>query len=365
MRIFKWIKKIRYLIVFLIINMLLSFFLEPARGASEMMWGGYYAQEEIDTIFVGSSLCQGTFDPVIFDERLGTKSYNMGTPSQALPQTLKALEVALEDHDIKTVIFGMGYSSLKLDALEEAELTFERARVQQKGGLEGIKAAISYLYSEDVREDENSINYFFPWLYNRDEISKEMVLYNISEKWKEIKDYFSGNRSQDQFSSFKGYQSPGDDVVNYDNRWELNTYRYYESELDAEMMDDFEEMLALCNEKGVDMIVVNTPHPYFDIITCYEFYEDNKKEVEALCEEYGVDYYDFNLAKPEIFETKANYYRDYEHLNEFGAKAFCERMCDLLLRRDNGDNFEGEFYTVEEFMELHSGWVNEWKSYYW
>ena len=149
-----------------------------------MMWSGYYAQEEIDTIFIGSSLCQGTFDPRIFDERLGVKSYNMGTPSQAMPQTLRALEVALADHEIETVIFGMGFSSMKLYAVEEAELTFERARAQQKGGIESIKTALSYIYSEDVRNKENSVNYFFPWLYNRDEISVEMISYNVSAKWK-------------------------------------------------------------------------------------------------------------------------------------------------------------------------------------
>lgn len=365
MRIFKWIKKIRYLLVFIVINCLLSFLLEPARGASEMMWGGYYAQEEVDTIFIGSSLCQGSFDPKIFDERLGVKSYNMGTPSQALPQTLKALEVALEDHDIETVIFGMSFSSLKLDALEEAELAFEKARAQQKGGLEGVKTALSYIYSEDVREDENSINYFFPWLYNRDEISVEMISYNVSEKWKGIKNFFTGNVETQEYDSFKGYQSPGDGVVNYDNRWDLNTYRYYEPELEPKMMQDFEEMLALCQEKGVDLLVVNTPHPYFDVLACYEFYEDNKKDVEALCEKYGADYYDFNLAKAKVFETKPAYYRDYEHLNNEGSQVFCQSMCDLMIRRENGENLDDAFYTVDEFLKLYPEWLQEWQNYYW
>jgi len=365
MRIFKWIKKMQYLLVFLMINIFLSFLLEPARGASEMMWGGYYAQEELDTIFVGSSLCQGSFDPEIFDEYLGVKSYNMGTPSQALPQTLKALEVAIDDHEIKTVIFGMGFSSLKLDALEEAELTFERARAQQKGGLEGVKIALNYLYSGEVRDDENSINYFFPWLYNRDEISLEMISYNVSEKCKDIKNFFAGNKEDKEISAFKGYQSPGTDIVNYDNRWDLNTYRYYKPELEPEMVEDFEEMLALCQEKGVDMIVVNTPHPYYDVIACYEFYEENKREVEALCEKYGADYYDFNLAMAEVFVTKPEYYRDYEHLNEEGAQAFCRSMCELMIRRENGEILDDAFYSVDEFLKVHALWFDEWKNYYW
>lgn len=351
------------MVVFLLINMLLSFLLETVNGASEMMWKGYYAQEEIDTIFIGSSLCQGTFDPQIFDERLGTESYNMGTPLQAMPQTLKALETALEDHDIKTVIFGMGFSSLKLDALEEAELTFEKARAQQKGGLEGVKIALSYIWSEGVRMDENSINFFFPWLYNRDEISVESISYNVRGKLKRIKNFFVGIEEEE--FSFNGYQIPGDEIVNYDNQWELNTYRYYEPELDPAMVEEFEKMLVLCQKKGVDIIVVNTPHPYFDIIACYEFYEDNKKEVEAICDKYEADYYDFNLAKAEVFEAKATYYRDYEHLNTEGSRAFSQSLCDFLIRRTNGENYNDAFYSVEEFMEIHSAGLDEWKNYYW
>ena len=365
MRIFKRLKKIRFMIVFLIINAMLSFLLEPARGASEIMWGGYYAEEELDTIFIGSSLCQGTFDPVMFNEQLGIKSYNMGTPSQALPQTIRALEVALAEHDIETVIFGMGFSSLKLDVLDEAELTFEKARAKKRGGIKGIADALSYLYSEDVRDEENSINFFFPWLYNREEISVEMITENIKLKFRRMKEELFGGGADALQSFTKGYQSPGVTVFNYDNMWELNTYRYYDAEFEEDILQEFEELLEICNKNEVDLIVVNTPHPYFDVIACYEFYESNQKEIEALCREHGVDYYDFNLAKPEIFETRPEYYRDYEHLNYEGSQAFCKSMCEFMIRRENGENLDEAFYSVDEFLEIHSEWLEDWKTYYW
>lgn len=354
-------KKLSYLIVFFIVNMALSFLLEPARGSSDMMWEGYYKQEELDTIFVGSSLCQGSIDPVIFDKILGTKSYNMGTPSQAIPQTIRAVEVALEDHDIETVIFAMGFSSLKLDVLEEAELTFEKARAKQKGGLAGFKEALSYLFSEDTRNDEKSINYFFPWLYNREEISKEMMLKNIKTKMEKL----SGKGTSAVSEDYKGYQEPGEGVFNYDNCWDLNTYRYYEADFTPEMLQSFEELLMICKERNVELIVVNTPHPFFDVVACYEFYERNQMEVETLCEKYGVTYYDFNLAKPEIFETKSEYYRDYEHLNNLGSKAFCESLCNVLIRRENGETLDDKFYSMNEFLEMYSYWLNQWINYYW
>lgn len=364
MRVFKRLKKGRYFLFFLLINIMLSVLLEPARGASQIMWRGYYAEEELDTIFVGSSLCQGTFDPSIFNECMGVKSYNMGTPLQAMPQTIRAVEEALEDHEIKTVIFGMGFSTLKQNVVEEAELTFEKARIREKGGIKGVLESISYLYSDNVREEEKSINYFFSWLYNRGELSSADIMENISLKIWQMKEKFF-YKNDTIMPTEKGYQNHEGDVLNYDNRWELNTYRYYEADFNEEILGAFEKLLQLCSQRGIDCIVINTPHPYFDVVVCYEFYERNQNEVKALCQKYGADYYDFNLAKPEIFETRPEYYSDYEHMNKEGSQVFCKELCNFLLQREAGVNVEECFYSVSEFLELHADELEAWKSYYW
>ena len=241
------LNKSAFLILFLILNMGLSFLLEPAKGASEGMWKSYYAQEELDMIFIGSSLCQGGFDPLVFDEKLGVNSFNMGTPLQAVPQTTRALETALENHDIKTVIFGMGFSTLKYDSLMEAELTFEKARIKQLGGVAALKESIRYLYSEDIIADEKSINFFFSWLYNRGELTKEELVKNVSKK---LEGFWTGKNEQASMETgslieSKGYESYGDKVFNYDNLWETNTSRYYEAELNSDMMEALEEMIQI------------------------------------------------------------------------------------------------------------------------
>lgn len=364
-RIYKGLKKIRFLIFFLVLNMMLSFLLEPARGASEIMWRNYYAEKELDMIFIGSSLCQGTFDPYIFDEQLGVKSYNMGTPLQAVPQTVRALETALEDHDIKTVVFGMGFSTLKYESLMEAELTFEKARTRQIGGVKGFMESVEYLFSKDVRSDEKSINYFFPWLYNRGEISKEMLMGNVSLKIRQLKEKYLGIPIEDHQIFHKGYQNHDGMVFNYDNMWELNTYRYYEPELNAEMMAAFEEMIQVCKQHEVDFMVINTPHPKFDLVACYESYDQNQNEVKALCDKYDVDYYDFSLAKPEVFASRAEYYSDYEHLNLEGSQAFSQQLSHFMARRASGEDMGQYFYSVEEYLELHSDLLEDWKNYYW
>ncbi len=359
----KQIKKGSFLVFFIILNIVLSFVLEPARSASGFMWESYYEQEEIDMLFVGSSLCQGTFDPYIFDECMGVNSMNMGTPLQAVPQTVRALETALKDHDIKTVIFGMGFSTLKAEEVLEAELTFEKSRIRESGTIEGLEKGIRYLWSDEIKGDERSIVYFFPWLYNRGELSKDNIIENVNLKIRQMKEKYFNIPIEDNQIFHKGYQNHGGVVFNYDNVWETNTYRYYGSELNEEMMEAMEEMMQICSQHNVELIVVNTPHPFFDVVSCYEFYEQNQNDVKTLCDKYEVDYYDFSLAKPEIFEGKAEYYSDYEHLNLEGSQVFSRQLSDFLIRRENGENMDAYFYSVDEFLELYADWLEDWKAY--
>ena len=363
MRIFKYVKSVSFILVLVAVNLLLCFLIEPEGGASKRMWAGYYAEENLDTIFVGSSLCQQTFIPEIFDKELGIKAYNMGTPSQAIPQTRRAIEVALSEHDIKTVIFGMNFSSLKYDPIPEAEMTFESARARQKGGMKGALATLSYIFSEDVRGDEDSINFLFPWLYNFEDYTVETMKKNATEKIAELKEEIATGVVDETDGLLKGFRNDDRSVFNYDNMWVTNSYWNYEAYFSSDMLAEFEEMLQYCNENGIELILVNTPQPAFDLVACHEYYEKNERRLLGICEQYGVDYYDFSLAKPEIYEINAKHFCDNEHLNRQGAEDFCYKLCEFLGRRANGEELDEYFYSVEEFMEMHAEDIKDWKQW--
>lgn len=361
MQIFRRIKFIRYILLFIVMNMALSFLLEPADGASGVMWKEYYLEDEIDTIFVGSSVSESTFNPYVFDEILGVKSFNMGTPSQAVPQTLQTIESALKDHDIKTVIFGMNYSTFKYSVYDEAELTFHKARVRNMESLRTYTESIKYMLSEELRGSEKSINFLFPWLYNRIELNAASILTNVKGKLH----IGSNNSEKEKETSKKGFQNTAEGVFNYDNMWERNSFRMYDAEFDADMLETFEKLVKFCKEKGVELIVVATPHPPFDVVSCHEFYEENEKELLRICNAYDVDFYDFSLAKEELFAFHSDYYCDHEHLNLKGAQAFSECLAEFLRDRKNGENVEERFYSVQEFLDKYSELIKDWEGYSW
>jgi len=114
----------------------------------------------------------------------------------------------------------------------------------------------------------------------------------------------------------------------------------------------------------VDLIVINAPHPTFDVISCADYYAKSESQVKELCEKYEVDYYNFSLAKPEVFESKAEYYYNFEHLNYQGSQVFSEAFCDFMEKRASGEDMSQYFYSVEEYYEIHKDELEEWKSIY-
>ena len=357
MRTFRHWKAVAFLTVFVLINCILCFLLEPWRGASDRMWKGYYKEDHLDMVFVGTSVCQQTFIPRIFDHKMGVNSYNMGTPSQAVTQTKRAIEVAVEEHHVKKIIYGMGFSSFKFEQFPEAALTFESARVRNKGGVKGLIDTLAYIYSKDVRDTDNSINFLFPWVYNYEDFSLETLKENATKKVERLK---AGGK---KYNKEKGYQNDDKRVFNLDNRWETNTNQYYESYFNASMMKEFEQLLAYCKENEVELIIINTPHPAFDVISCYEYYEDNQKQFRSYCENYGAKYYDFSLVKPDVFENKIDYFCDYEHLNRKGSELFCKKLSDFLVEESTGKDMSQYFYTIEEFFAIHAEELENWKEW--
>lgn len=342
MRISKWIKPLCFLLVVCLCNMGMSFLFLPAMGSSKTMWEEYYREEEIDMVFIGSSLCSASFNPQIIDELLGVKSFNTGTPMQGIKQHITAIETVLEDHEIDTIVIALGFFALQIEDEEAVELTFQRALAKQKGGLKGISHEWKYVLSEDVRGTEASINYWFPWMYDKESYTWDIISKNVQSKirlWNE----------NEVSESTKGYR-PYEGVM-VEGEYSSSA-QMYKQDIEYEQVDKLKKLLAICEESGADVIVVNTPHPTFDIISCAETYGDNTELVQSLCEKYNVDYYDFSLAKPELFDAKEEYYYNFEHLNGTGAEVFCNVFCDLMQKRATGENVEDYFYSVKEFFEI-------------
>ena len=343
------IKGAVFLFLFIGINSLLSFALIPIGGASEVMWNDYYKMKDLDTLYIGSSVCLRSFNPYILDEKLGTNSYNMGTPSQPIDLTYLALETALKQHDIKRVYFGFGYFTLTMTNSQQSEAAFLQARNQHVSLGERMKANTEYMFHKNNIGTSTSANFIFPWIYNHVQLYAGDIKENIIGKLTgrtaseekmvndEMRNYVGRG-----FGYYKG-------ILDYDSVGNLTSVAYYYGEFLADALGMLNRICKLCEENGAELIVINTPRPAFDILSYGEEYYTRYEQVKQFLNERGAEYYDFNFIKPEIFVSRPEYYFNFEHLNKEGADAFSSCFADFEAARLQGMDVEDYFYNWEEY----------------
>jgi len=350
MRIFKSAMKVlAFGLLILLVNEMFRFALEPMRGASDVMWSDYEKEENLNMIYTGSSFCLRSFNPYVIDDILGTESYNMGTPAQAINQTYVAIKTAIAEHDLDTIVLAVNYSSLESDWPEGAKVTFMQAKRNNESFGERVKDTVSFMFDKENRNECTSVNFLFPWIYNHVSIDRQSVLNNIRAK-------MSGEEMQmgteDPDSKYVGkgfgYYIGEIDCNTIGNK---NSRTIYSNEFSASAFQTIEDIARLCAQNDVELIAVNAPRPVLDIVSYGPDYFVKYDRLKRLFGESGVAYYDFNLVKPEIMEMKDEYFIDVEHLNKEGADEFSAAFARFLQRRADGEDMQAYFYTQEEYLD--------------
>ncbi len=359
MRITKCIKVIVFIVIFLILNMLLNSILVKANGPSEVMWKDFRNTNEVDTVYIGSSFCQMTFNPYVLDEKLGWNSFNMGTPGQPLDQTREALKTAITEKKIKRAILVFGIPSLELVQNSNARATFASAKKYGCSPLQKLKLDYEFVTDKENFNAETSLNYFFPWIYN-----------SVGWTAKEIKDNLeikesseNANENIKKVAGYMDYVGKGyayaHGVINYSEAPVMNTKNQYKGEKSEKAYDELAEMCKLCQENNVEFMVVNTPKAPYDIAAYGpdDYFAVNDR-IAAICNKYNAAYYDFNLVSSELFTICPEYLSNFEHLNKEGSEAFCSAFARFIQLRDSGEDMSGYFYSEDQYMDSVKDIVN-------
>lgn len=344
---FKRITKcIVFMSIILFINMILIFILEPKESESKIMWQGFYKEKNLNMLFIGSSVCQRSFNPYIIDDILKTNSFNMGTPAQLLQQTYVGINEAVKKHKIKAVIIGMGHFTLTQKENLNAEIAFTKAKAAKRNKIEKIKEIINFIFSNDHIKKTESINYFFPWIFNRVNIDYENISNNIKNK---INSDWNKNEEKIIYEIGKGF-GIARTSHNYNKVGSEVSGLIYSRDIYLKNFEILKKISKFCKENNVDLIVVNPPHPYYDILSYGDEYFFTMKKLKDFFGSLNISYYDFNLIKPSIFQSKEDYFYDFEHLNEKGSTEFSKSFAKFMKLKANCKDMNEYFYTPEEYL---------------
>lgn len=352
-----WIRLTAFIFGFIILNYLFCFLFVPAGEYSRQVQHEAVTPENTyDLISFGASDSLRTWDSQTADALLGTHSFNMGSSATILNSGIYTTFMDTMSHqNPERVIFILGRFEMNKDD-DEDPLSY----IAIAPYLSNPKLAMDY-YFRTIHMG-GALQKLFPWTTYHVCSAYEFT-YNLKKKIsKEYLEYDTGLLQSDYLvykgQGFSPMRYSPENIISYDNMSEKMlrpstdpSFRNKETVFEEKKTTSLKEMIAYCQERNCDVVVLSAPIPVLGIWSdswYYSYSECLKELVEA----EGAHYYDLNFSKKELWDPELDDFYDLSHLNEKGAKRFTESICKLLLKQDNEEDVSDLFYsTWDEYLE--------------
>ena len=310
----------------------------------------YSMDKNIDVLCLGSSHCYRSLDPEIMDEEFGMCTFDAASPMQELDAASVIIRDALKRNEIKHIYLDMYYQVSekvpyqKRDQLGFNAVIFDKLKpsVYKFRTMLGATSPENYpvLFIKSRRTTTSILNRNYVITLVKKKLTKEYFKYdpeminNEHEKYGK-KGFFYGIGTK-KVGSFS-YESHKNSIS--------------EGRISQDWKRSLLEIIEYCNKKGVAISLFSAPISDFELIDVgnYDKYIEN---VNSIIEGTGAEYRDFNLCRPEYFDSLGNnYFEDENHLNKSGAEAFSRLFCDYYNGRIPDEELFYDSYK-EKLSEL-------------
>ena len=330
--------------VFLLINLILCGFMPPDNGSSLSMWQAYHAKDNVDIAVIGSSLASCALPEEDLAAATGESVALLATNAQSWDMSQIALETLLREHTPRYVILVMDLTNMTNDPYPKAQKAFLYAELQTAPWRERPGDLLRYMTSADNFTNADSLNALFPWQSGNWPTDWPAT---IQQKWNTVLNRVVPARSA---AHAQPAAQAEQEVIDFDTVGAVNTWNQNSHVFTQQHIEELTSMLQLCQENGTRLLVISAPKTTLDVIS-YETYFDDYLYFKQLAAQYGAAYYDFNLAKPELFENREpDYHKDWTHMNAAGGHAFSLCMAKFLRMLDAGQDVDALFKTPQEYL---------------
>ncbi|MCM1326247.1 MAG: DUF1574 domain-containing protein [Bacteroidales bacterium] len=268
----------------------------------------YYREEkDFDVIFIGDCEVYENFSPVVLWEEYGINSYIRGSAEQYIWQSYYLLEDTLRYETPKAVVFNI--QSLQFDKSQN--------EAYNRMTLEGMKWSSSKVNAirASMKENENFLDYVFPILryHSRwSELTKTDVQYMFDTKPVSHNGYYMR-------VDVKPAENVPSGRILSDYSFGENAWKYLDM------------MTALCEEKGIRLILIKAPslYPYW--------YDEWEAQVEDYAEENGLTYINFlEIGDETGIDYRTDTYDAGLHMNLSGAEKLSMWLGRMLTEQVEG-----------------------------
>ncbi len=341
------------LIVALSVDVGLPLAFERYATPTDITWHNYRALEpnSIDTLVLGSSFASFGINPDALDAELGSRSYNLATMAQTLPNSLDTLRSALADHKIERVILCIGSDSLQHASQYDREVAFLQAKSLGDSAPDILRNVATLALDEDNFSNSKSLGWIFPWAYTATQFDAEYVADNIRKRL----DYPDPTDAMEIEGPPWRYMGDGhcayDSWLDYQtmtsNQLAIATAEPFRDKNLRELCD----LLEFCSDHNLPTYVVIAPHPdYANLALQDPDYPRLMASLKELVEAHGATYLDCNLIDPSIYRPLNEDFSDQEHLNPGGSQHYSTALGSFIA-------------TSEANGELKSFSYDDWDAY--
>ena len=287
--------------------------------------GEYYDQAGgHDVLFIGDCEVYESIVPAILWEEYGISSYVRGSGQQLAWHSYYILEDSLRYETPKAVVFNV----LALKYGEPQSEAFNRMTLDGMKWSSSKTAAIR----ASMTEDESFVDYLFPLLrfHSRvTELTKDDFRYMFDAPAVSQ----SGYLMQTGIVPMTEEQIPP---------------RLREKTLPETAMEYLEKMRLLCEENGVELILMKAPTNSW----AYWWYDEWETQIDAYAEEKGVAYYNFIPLCDEIgIDWSTDTYDAGLHLNVYGAEKLSSYFGDILVNTHGVPDRRAEAEAAERWNQ--------------
>jgi len=290
------------------LNFMVDAGLKKSRHRLYSEWNDIYSgKTDASLLIMGSSRAWVHYSPVVLDDILKTKSYNIGMNGWGFSMQYARLKILLRHNPKPKYII----QNLETSLLQRRENLYEYQQF-----LPYLNDPIIRSASKGYKGEFSLTQYYLPlFKYNGNWDLAGIGLLN----------YFGFQTNQT--SKYKGYEGQ---ELEWDGSYDKFKLAYPNGlieKIDADAERDFEEYLNYCKENGIKVFLVYSPE-YFEV----QDFTINRKDVMAMFQSYAKKY-DIPLLDysnhPICFDK--SYFYNSQHLNKKGSELFSKILAQDLL----------------------------------
>lgn len=294
--------------------------------------------QQYDTVFIGTSHGQYGIDPASIDSVTGGNSVSLCMADAYPDDMYYLLRLALETQKPKRVVYELDPSYWMNEQRSGSTQIF----FYREFPLSVTKLA----YYADKVSGLDFRSTLAPWSYYRNLYGQ--IPDNIRRKAGEAFKNYDPSVLDIPVGHYGGRGFIYRDHVEGENKGTFNNIPWEESQVKEKAKRYFAKIAVLCENKGIELIVITTPVPRDTTDQFQESYEQSDTYFSELMKSYGLDYYNFNRIKPELFDRSMDGYWDYDgHMDGVMAGRFGEVLGRVLLEKEEG-TLDWSSYVAEE-----------------